>query len=164
MSDVILKSFGLFCAAGSVAFAAYMATHQSGGPRINAMEDFAIFAQPNRLRAVEAAVRAATLDARARKAHKPILIDMTPIGSTGAGPSQSAGEAPAGLRIADLSEKSALLEWRDGFRRVFVGDEAPALGRVISIRKLDDYWVVVGSSRSLAQAPSRLEDDTPPNP
>lgn len=159
MSDAVLKTIGLFCAAGSVAFAAYMVTHQDGRPRINAMEDFAIFAQPNRLRAVEAAVRAATLDVKARKAHKPILIDMTPIGSTGARPARPAAEAPAGLRIADLSEKSALLEWRDGFRRVFVGDEAPALGRVLSIRKLEDFWVVVGSSRSLAQAPTRLDDE-----
>lgn len=159
MSDFALKSAGLLCAAGSVALAVFMFTHQEGGPRINAMEDFAVFAQPNRLRAVEAAVRAATLDARARNVHKPILIDMTPIGSTGARPARRESETPAGLRIVDLSERSALLEWRDGYRRVFVGDEAPALGRVISIRKLEEFWVVVGSSRSLAQAASRLDDD-----
>jgi hypothetical protein len=59
MGDLALKILGVACAAGSVWFAAHMFTHQAGGPRINSMEDFAIFAQPNRIHAVEAAVRAA---------------------------------------------------------------------------------------------------------
>ena len=57
MADLALKGAGLACAIGSVWFAAHMLTHE-GAPRVNAIEDFAIFAQPNRLHAVEAAVRA----------------------------------------------------------------------------------------------------------
>ena len=64
MSDLALKAAGLACAAGSVWFAVHMFNHQEAGPRVNAMEDFAIFAQPNRTRAVEAAVRAAAHDTR----------------------------------------------------------------------------------------------------
>ena len=59
MADLALKGAGLACAFGSVWFAAHMLTHQGGAPRVTAIEDFAIFAQPNRLHAVEAAVRAA---------------------------------------------------------------------------------------------------------
>ena len=48
----------------------------------NDMQDFAIFAQPNRVRAVEAAVRAAAVDGAAHRTRQSITIDMTPVGST----------------------------------------------------------------------------------
>ena len=151
MSDLVLKSVGLACAAGSVWFAAFMFTHQEGGPRINAMEDFAIFAQPNRGRAVEEAVRAAAAEGRARKTGRPIMIDMTPVGSAPARPAAKNAPERRDIRIVELNAEDALLESSDGFRRVHVGDQNPEIGRVLSIRRLDDYWVVVGSERSLAQ-------------
>ena len=71
MADFALKSVGVACAFGSIWFAAHMVTHQEGGPRVNAMEDFAIFAQPNRIHAVEAAVKAAALESDAERAAGP---------------------------------------------------------------------------------------------
>ena len=82
MADLALKSTGLACAFGSFWFAAYMLSHQGGAPRVNAIEDFAIFAQPNRIHAVEAAVRAEAMESDARKSGHAIAIDMTPVGVT----------------------------------------------------------------------------------
>jgi hypothetical protein len=151
MSDLALKSVGIACAAGSVWFAVHMFNHQEGAPRVNAMEDFAIFAQPNRTRAVEAAVRAAARSAEEGKAGRAISIDMTPVGTAPLrAPGQSAPDR-RDVRIVELNESDALLETQNGFRRVRVGDESPDVGRIISIRKLADYWIVVASERSIAQ-------------
>jgi hypothetical protein len=151
MSDLALKAVGMACAAGSVWFAVHMFTHQEDGPRVNSMEDFAIFAQPNRTRAVEAAVRAAARNADEGKPGRAISIDMTPVGAV---PARAPGKpAPErhDVRIVELNESDALLETQNGFRRVRVGDESPDVGKIISIRKLADYWIVVASERSIAQ-------------
>lgn len=151
MSDLALKSFGLACAAGSVWFAVHMFTHQEGGPRVYSMQDFAIFAQPNRVQAVEAAVRSAAVAEDLRKAGRVISIDMAPVGAVPARAPQKAARERAAVRIVELSEDSALLETPNGFRRVRVGDDSAEVGKILSIRKLSDYWIVVGSERSLAQ-------------
>ena len=165
MGDLALKILGVACAAGSVWFAAHMFTHQEGGPRINAMEDFAIFAQPNRIHAVEAAVRAAADSGSARKTGRAIAIDMTPIGVAASRPAANAGtarpdrrqDARQDLRISALSDRDALLETPEGYRRVAIGDEIPEIGKIIALRRLDDYWILVGSLRSLAQIASPPE-------
>jgi hypothetical protein len=151
MSDLTLKAAGLACAAGSVWFAVHMFTHQDGGPRVNSMEDFAIFAQPNRTRAVEAAVRAAARNAEQGQAERAISIDMTPVGAVPARAPEKPAPERRDVRIVELNDSDALLETRNGFRRVRVGDETPDVGRIISIRKLADYWIVVASERSIAQ-------------
>lgn len=157
MGDAILKAAGIACAAGSVWFAAHMVTHQDGGPRINAMQDFAIFAQPNRLQAVEAAVSAATAS-NASLPKRPISIDMTPVGATSPGAAERPRRGPADeLRIVELNEDDALLETPTGFRRVRVGDDSPEMGKIISIRKLADYWIVVAGDRSIAQRAPAVE-------
>ncbi|MCI4678813.1 hypothetical protein K9U39_00830 [Rhodoblastus acidophilus] len=160
MNDLALKSVGLACAAGSVWFAVFMFNHQEGGPRIYAMKDFAIFAQPNRVKAVEAAVRAAAAEDRTRKAHRSITIDMTPVGAV---PARSEAKDPPErhkVRIVELNDDNALLESDSGFRRVRVGDESPEIGRIIAIRSMGDYWVVVASQRSLAQVAPEIGPDS----
>ncbi len=164
MGDLALKSLGVACAVGSVWLATHMFTHQEGGPRINAMEDFALFAQPNRIHAVEAAVREAVAEGAARKTGRAITIDMTPIGVATARAAPDAVPTPTDprrnstqdlrqdLRIAELSDSNALLETPEGYRRVVVGDEIPEIGKIIAIRRMEGYWVLVGSFRSLAQA------------
>jgi hypothetical protein len=151
MSDLALKASGLACALGSVWFAVHMFNHQESGPRVNAMEDFAIFAQPNRTRAVEAAVRAAVGNSETRKTAEAISIDMTPIGATTARAPRKPEPERRDVRILELNDDSALLETRDGYRRIRVGDESPEVGKIISIRKMADYWIVVASERSIAQ-------------
>ena len=150
MSDLALKAIGFACAAGSVWFAVFMFAHQDGGPRIYAMQDFAIFAQPNRVKAVEAAVRAAA-EGRTRGPKRSISIDMTPVGAVPARPEAGGQPERRNVRIVELNDDNALLESANGFRRVRIGDEAPEIGRIIAIRRISDYWVVVASRRSLAQ-------------
>ena len=151
MIDWALKGAGLACACGSVVFAAHMFTHQEGGPRVNAMEDFALFAQPNRIHAVEAAVRAAVAVNDPRRTGKAIEIDMTPIGATAPAGKPKKIESRRDVKIIEMNGETALIETPAGYRRVRVGDDIPELGKVISLRRMDDYWVVVGSLRSLAQ-------------
>ncbi len=159
MSDFTLKSLGVACAIGSVSFAAYLFTHQDGGPRISNMQDFAIFAQPNRLHAVEAAVRAAAADTDARRTGRAISIDMTPIGAVNPNQARKASAPRHDVRILELTADNALLETTEGYRRVKVGDEIPEIGKVISFRRMGEYWIVVASLRSLAQAAPPVEYD-----
>jgi hypothetical protein len=157
MGDLTLKSVGVACAVGSVWFAAHMVTHQDGGPRVNAMEDFAIFAQPNRIHAVEAAVRAAAIESDARKTGRAISIDMTPIGVVPVNPSPKPAPPRREVRIVELNAEDALIETPEGYRRVKIGDEIQEIGKIISIRRMGEYWIVVASLRSLAQAAPSIE-------
>ena len=152
MADLALKSIGVACAFGSVWFVGYMATHQEGGPRVNAMEDFAIFAQPNRIHAVEAAVKAAALELDGRTTGHAISIDMTPTGAVSVRENHRPAQERHDVKIVELNADDALIETADGYRRVKPGDEIPEIGKIISIRKMGEYWVVVASLRSLAQA------------
>lgn len=164
MSDLALKSVGLACAAGSVWFAVFMFSHQDGGPRIYDMKDFAIFAQPNRVKAVETAVRVAAADGRARGSRRAIAIDMTPVGAVPARPEATGEPQRRDVRIVELNADNALLELRNGFRRVRVGDDAPEIGKIIAIRRMGDYWVVVASQRSLAQVAPTIAEGPPQPP
>jgi hypothetical protein len=165
MSDLALKSVGFACAAGSVWFAVHMFTHQDGGPRVNAIQDFAIFAQPNRMQAVEAAVRVAGQNGETRKAAHAFTIDMTPVGALpNARQAQKSTPEQTDVRIVEMNADDAVLETPKGFRRVRVGDESPEVGKIISIRKLADYWVVVASERSLAQPAPPTEQTAEPGP
>ena len=164
MSDLTLKSMGVACAVGSVWFAAHMFTHQEGGPRVNAMEDFAIFAQPNRIHAVEAAVKAAAVESDSHRTGRAITIDMTPIGVVPTNPSHKPATPRREVKIVELNADDALLETSDGYRRVRAGDEIPELGKIISIRRMGEYWVVVASVRSLAQAAPPMETGAPQGP
>jgi hypothetical protein len=154
MSDWALKGLGLACAAGSLGFAGYMVRHEGGPPRVNAIEEFALFAQPNRLREVEAAVRALPAQNDPRRTGRVLEIDMTPIGATQVRPVARPAPVPRrGLRIVELDpDNSALLETAEGYRRISVGDEMPEIGKIIAIRRMSDYWIVVASLKSLAQA------------
>ena len=113
MSDLALKSVGLACAAGSVWFAVFMFSHQDGGPRIYDMKDFAIFAQPNRVKAVETAVRVAAADGRARGSRRAIAIDMTPVGAVPARPEATGEPQRRDVRIVELNADNALLEFAE---------------------------------------------------
>ena len=150
MADLTLKTVGVACAIGSVWFAAHMLTHQRA-PRVNAIEDFAIFAQPNRMQAVETALRATPLKGGAIGTGRAVAIDMMPIGVTPR-EDEKREKARRDVRIVEMNGEGALIEMSDGFRRVKPGDELPEIGKVISVRRMGEYWVLVASQRSLAQA------------
>jgi hypothetical protein len=157
MADLALKTVGVACAFGSAWFAAHMLTHQ-GAPRVNAIEDFAIFAQPNRMQAVESALRATALKGGAIGTNAAVAIDMTPVGVTRREDEKSES-ARRDVRIVQMNGEGALIETPQGFRRVKPGDELPDIGTVISVRRMGDYWVLVASKRSLAQAvPAGMEE------
>jgi hypothetical protein len=163
MSDWALKGIGMACATASVCFAAYMISHEGGAPRVNAMEEFALFSQPNRVRAVEAAVRRVSAQNDPRRTGRTLEIDMTPIGATQSHPPPKNETARRDIRILELNSETALLETLEGYRRIKVGDDLPEIGRIIAIRRMAEYWIVVASLRSLAQAapPDNLDKEQP---
>jgi len=152
MSDWALKGVGMACAVGSVCFASYMISHEGGASRVNAIEEFALFSQPNRVRAVEAAVRRVSAQNDPRRTGRTLEIDMTPIGATQIRPPSKNETARRDIRIVELNTDTALLETLEGYRRIKVGDELPEIGKIIAIRRMAEYWIVVASLRSLAQA------------
>jgi hypothetical protein len=152
MADLALKTAGVACAVGSVWFAAHMLTHP-GPPRVNAIEDFALFAQPNRMRAVESALSGMIFKGGAIKTNGAVAVDMTPTGATPRA-EEKPETARRDVRIVELNDEGALIETADGFRRVKPGDELPDVGKIISVRRMGDYWVLVASKRSVAQAVS----------
>jgi hypothetical protein len=90
---------------------------------------------------------------------------MTPIGvASESPPSNGAPARPdpkdgpkQDIRISALSDRDALIETPDGYRRVAIGDEIPEIGKIIAIRRMDEYWILIGSLRSLAQVASPPE-------
>jgi len=84
---------------------------------------------------------------------------MTPIGVVSSPRSPKPGPVSRDLRIVEMNGQDALLETAEGYRRVSVGDEIPEIGKIISIRRMGEYWVVVASLRSLAQVAPPPEAD-----
>ena len=76
---------------------------------------------------------------------------MTPVGASSPRAAENGGPPRRDLRILELSGKGALIETEEGYRRVKVGDEIPDIGKIISIRSMGHYWVLVASLRSVAQ-------------
>jgi hypothetical protein len=68
-------------------------------------------------------------------------------------PESQAGRAGRrDIRILELGANAALIETPEGYRRIRPGDGVEDLGKIISIRRMGEYWVVVASLRSLVQA------------
>ena len=153
MSDFGIKLAGLACAIGSVGFAAHMLT-QDGPPRLYALEEFGVFAQPKRAQAVEAALQADTARQEEKKPAdgKSLAVDLTPIGAVPVHSKHTRRRERASVRIVRSNADEALLETPDGFQSVRVGDLLPDMGQIIAIRQSGQYWVVVASLRSVVQA------------
>lgn len=153
VSDFGIKLVGLACAIGSVGFAGHMFT-QNGPPRLYAMEEFGIFAQPKRAQAVEAALQADAnkLEEKRPPDGKSLALDLTPVGVVPSHSKHTRRRERASVRIVRLNPDEALLETPDGFQSVRVGDQLPDMGQIIAIRQSGQYWVVVASLRSVVQA------------
>ena len=151
MTDLALKGQGSPAHSVRSGSRSHMFTHQGGAPRVNAIEDFAIFAQPNRIRAVEAAVRAEAIESRCAKNRPRHRHRHDACRRHAALASRKPGAARRDLRILELSGDRALMETADGYRRVRVGDEMPG-------HRQDHFdpaeWAITGSS-SPASARSR---------
>lgn len=134
-------------------------------PKINAMNDFAIFAMPSK-RIIQDGVLLAELPKTSPNDSPPkrpaevasnVGLDATPTGSLPPAhkPGVSSNEiispiAPS-YRILDVNDGQAFLETEFGFRHVRAGDALPGLGVVKSIAKRDGSYAIVTENGTIVQ-------------
>jgi hypothetical protein len=174
--DVALAGFGVMIALSSLAFAGYMVADGGGSPRIAGMEYFSVFASPGRpLAAAEKrplviALTPSPAPASTPPSTPPIAaraIDLTPTGSISerpaAGRPVSVVAAPiraidppppaSPYKLLDVLNGEALIQTDVGLRHVRAGDLLPDLGRVNSIEKKGDHWVLLTQSGAALEWP-----------
>ena len=157
MADLALKGVGLAAHSVRCGSSATWPRIRRVGPGSTPWRISRFSPQPNRIHAVEAAVKAAALESDARRTGRAISIDMTPTGAVSLHEQHKPGPARHDVRIIELNAEDALIETPEGYRRVKPGDEIPEIGKIISIRKMGEYWVVVASLKSLAQIAPQIE-------
>jgi hypothetical protein len=170
--DVALAGFGVVIALSSLAFAGYMVVDGGGSPRIAGMEYFSVFASPSRpLAAAEKRplVVALTPPSATESTTPPTAaraVDLTPTGSI---PVRPAGARPVSVlapiraidsspaaspyKLLDVLNGEALIQTDVGLRHVRAGDLLPDLGRVNSIEKKGDHWVLLTQNGAALEWP-----------
>jgi hypothetical protein len=172
--DIVLAASGVAIALSSMAFAGYMVADVDRPPRIAGMEYLSVFAKPNHALASDEGAAAPAPAKVAINAARP-AIDLTPTGSIadkgGAGrsinliltpdlvlpPTRNGDLKPsvAPYKLLDVANGEALIQSDIGFRHVRAGDTLPDLGRINTIEKRGDHWVL------LTQNGAPLEWPTP---
>jgi hypothetical protein len=154
--DRMLAVSGVVIACSSLAFAGYMVADVDRPPRIAGMEFLSIFARPNHSLMTAGQLKAPVV-AEATNNLGTQSIDPTPTGSI---LDKVVSGRPVNLiltpvrnidpkapsspyRLLDVSNGEALIENDAGFRRVRAGDILPDLGRINTIEKRGDHWVLL---------------------
>ena len=174
----MLAAFGVLIALSSLALAGYMVAGVDRPPRIAGLEYLSIFARPSHPVAT-AQERPATLVAAEASNNAAQAIDRTPTGSIPdkAGASRTVNLLVAPMGAADLKPSSspyklldvlngeALIQTDVGLRHVKAGDLLPDLGRINTIEKRGDHWVLLTQSGvSLEWPPEPAPGPAAPEP
>jgi hypothetical protein len=172
--DIALAACGVAIALSSMGFAGYMVADVDRPPRIAGLEYLSVFAKPNHALASDESVAPAAPARVAISAAAP-AIDLTPTGSIadkgGAGrpinliltpdlvlpPPRGGDLKPSAMpyKLLDVANGEALIQSDIGFRHVRAGDTLPDLGRINTIERRGDHWVL------LTQNGAPLEWPTP---
>ena len=163
--DRVLAAFGVLIALSSLGFAGYMVSDVDRPPRIAGLEYLSIFARPSHF-LTTASIKPIGQDTASRIAQS---IDPTPTGSI---PVRPGARSDAGLILAPtsgvdsrasfspfkllyVSNGEALLQTEVGILHVKAGDALPDLGRVDSIEKNGDHWVLTTQNGATLEWPMR---------
>jgi hypothetical protein len=164
--DRALAAFGVLIALSSLGFAGYMVSDVDRPTRIAGMEYLAIFARPSHSTAPpDERVRA--LAELGQRNAPTASIDATPTGSISplaAGSVRPSGVVPAGgaadakspsiaFRLLYVANGEGLLQTDVGILHVKAGDVLPTLGRIESIEKVGERWVMVSQNGAALQWP-----------
>ena len=171
--DIMLAASGVAIAFSSMVFAGYMVADVDRPPRIAGMEYLSVFAKPNHSLAADApgapppmAQTGVNLAARS--------IDPTPTGSIG---DRGGAGRPINLiltpdpiltptrngdlktpvspyKLLDVANGEALIQSDVGFRHVRAGDTLPDVGRINTIEKRGDHWVLLTQNGAPLEWPS----------
>ena len=166
--DRMLATFGVLIALSSLGFAGYMISDVNRPPRIAGMEYLALFAKPSHSVTL-ADLRPDAPGAEETPGRASPSIDPTPTGSIPdkAGPSRPASvvagpmgavrpKAPSfSFKLLYVSNGEALLQTEGGILHIKAGDVLPTLGRVNSIERSGDRWVVSTQNGAMFEWPPR---------
>jgi hypothetical protein len=161
--DRLLATFGVLIALSSLGFAGYMISDVDRPPRIAGMEYLSIFAKPSH------PVTLADLRPDQTPGSSSASIDPTPTGSI---PDKAGVDRPASVvagpmgavrpnrpsfpfKLLYVSNGEALLQTEGGILHVKSGDVLPALGRVSSIERSGDRWVMSTQNGAMFEWPPR---------
>lgn len=134
--ETLVRSAGVVLAVASTGFAAYMIADTERQPQFAGLEHLAIYARPN----MSAATRRTQTQLAADQQNK---VDYTPVGSI----SEPRQEQPVpGFVLLGVNSGTALVRAPTAIIRVAQGDIVQGLGRVVSIERRGDKWVVVTPS------------------
>jgi hypothetical protein len=156
--DRALAGFGVLIALSSLGFAGYMVSDIDRPTRVAGMEYLAIFARPSHP-TIPADERVGALSAPGARDASERALDRTPTGSisdpaavgraaNGLAPSAlAAGPAAApAFKLLYVSEGEGLLQTDVGILHVKAGDVLPRLGRIESIEKVGQRWVLLSEN------------------
>jgi hypothetical protein len=172
--DIMLAGSGVAIAFSSMVFAGYMVADVDRPPRIAGMEYLSVFAKPNHALAADDRIASQPLASTTINLAGQ-SIDPTPTGSIadkgGAGrpvnliltpdlnltPTRNGDlkVSSSPYKLLDVANGEALLQSDVGFRHVRAGDTLPDFGRINTIEKRGDHWVL------LTQNGAPLEWPTP---
>ena len=178
--DIMLAASGVAIALSSMVFAGYMVADVDRPPRIAGMEYLSVFAKPNHALAADEGAAPLPM-ARVAANNAAQAIDLTPTGSisdkAGAGrgvnliltpdpvltPTRNdALRTPASpYKLLDVANGEALIQSDVGFRHVRAGDTLPDLGRINTIERRGDHWVLLTQNGAPLEWPSPGIAETP---
>jgi hypothetical protein len=166
--DRALVGFGVVIALSSLGFAGYMVTDVDRPPRIAGLEYLSIFARPSHSLVV-AKNRSSTPALDEAPVEAAQSIDPTPTGSipdrisvggivnpvpTPMG--DGSAKPPASLsRLLYVSDGEALIQTDLGLRHVRAGDLLPDLGRINTIERTGDHWVLLTQNGATLEWPTQ---------
>jgi len=175
--DRALAGIGVLIALSSLGFAGYMVSDIDRPTRIAGMEYLAIFARPSHALSTPDE-RVGALAALGTREPSAQAIDPTPTGSisdafvagraaNGAPSSMAAGDlrsARSPFRLLYVSDGEGLLQTDVGILHVKAGDMVPQLGRIDSIEKIGERWVLLSQNGAALEWPGRPATDAGASP
>lgn len=136
-ADLALGAVGFGLAGASATFAVVMIANNDGGPRVNAADKLAIFAQP----------ASTPYNGGYGRSARAQQYDMTPVGTVRARtshvPAPPAEKTVDGYRMRGYSQGEALVQGPEGFVNVKVGSEIDGLGRVTGFEARGRNLVII---------------------
>lgn len=133
--ELAVQSFGVALAVASTGFAAYMISDTERRPQFAGLEHLSIFSKPSH--------STARLEPTQVAGGQQKQIDYTPVGSIS---EPARGASAPGFVLLGVRGGSAVIQTPTTILRVSQGDLVEGLGRIASIEKRGEKWVIVTST------------------
>jgi hypothetical protein len=135
--ELIVQSLGLVLAVASTTFATYMISNSERDPNFAGLEHLAIFSRPALGTHYREMIERQIAAAERRS------VDYTPVGAIG---SSTRNMSAPGFVLLGVNSGLAVVQAPNAIVRVSKGDMLDGLGRVMSIERRGNKWVVITQS------------------